>query len=162
MKINTRLTTAEHTSNTCLAGAQWSFSTCIRSAYKTMTGPSAPQVPKSAFSAIMQSLSWRVLGQLVVSISREHPNAKSILRRGTIREQMYVGKAPRLLRGQDATLWSLGQDQFAVFVVVAIPNFLLQNESCLSGHHLQKATQGCIYLQSTEQRQRPHVLKVKK
>ena len=105
MKINTRLTTAGHTSNTGLVGAQWSVSTCIRIAYRTMIGPSAPQVPKCAFSAIMQSPSWRVLGQLVVSISREHPNAKSILQRETIRVQRCGGRAPHLLTGQDAILW---------------------------------------------------------
>ena len=105
MKINTRLTTAGHTSNTGLVGAQWSFSTCIRIAYRTMIGPSAPQVPKCAFSVVAPNLSWRVLGQLVVSISREHPNAKSILQRGTIHVQRCGGRAPHLLTGQDAILW---------------------------------------------------------
>ena len=105
MKINTGLTTDEHTSNTELVGAQWSVSTCIHIAYRTKIGPSAPQEPKSAFSVVTPNLSWRVLGQLVVSISREHPNAKSILQRGTIRVQRCGGRVPHLLTGQDAILW---------------------------------------------------------
>ena len=105
MKINTRLTTGEHTSNTELVGAQWCVSMYIRIAYKTMIGPSAPQEPKSAFSVVTPNLSWRVLGQLVVSISREHQNAKSILQRGTIHGQRCGGRAPHLLTGQDAIQW---------------------------------------------------------